>query len=190
MDHINRRQVKVGYIRPFFYWLYSTYGRVVWLQRLFSCNPGSNPLQRSWCLNQILNADDSSFHLEYGSLGTLIFGRSTYLVSGPCLLCFSYAIFTIRQPGPWRRKQIFEAINVTLLANEDVFLSWIPPALLHWSGDGSPGHLDRFRSYFRRSFVQCCRPRHCTGSWRNKFHIIIVRFRWRVGLSLDDFTRG
>ena len=91
------------------------------MQRLFYCDPGSNPLQRSQRLNQILSAGYLSFHLVYGSLGTLFFGRSTYLVSGRYLVCSSHAIFTIRQPGPWRRKQHFEATNVPILANEDVF---------------------------------------------------------------------
>ena len=48
---LNRRCIEVVYMRPFFHRLYSTYGRVVWLQRLFCCNPGSNPLERFWRLN-------------------------------------------------------------------------------------------------------------------------------------------
>ena len=68
---------------------YGTCGRVVWMQRLFSCDPGSNPLERFQRLNHILNADDLSFHLVYGSPGTLFFGTSTYLVSGPYPLCSS-----------------------------------------------------------------------------------------------------
>ena len=125
---VKRCPVKVVHIRPFFRQLYSTYGRVVYSQCLFWCNPGSNLLERLCCLNQILNADGSSFLLVYRSPGTLFFGRSTYLVSGPYLLCSSYAIFTKYLPaGPWRRKRHFEAINVPLLANEDVIFKLETP---------------------------------------------------------------
>ena len=67
------------------------------MQHLFWYNPDSNPSERLQPLNQILNAYCPTFHFVYGPPIMFLFGRSTYLVSGPYLLCSSYAIFTIRQ---------------------------------------------------------------------------------------------
>ena len=95
---IIRRPVKIAYIQPFFQRLHSTCGGVVWMQHMFWCNPCSNLPERFWCLNRVLNADGPSFHLVYRSPRVFFFGRSTYLVSGPCLLSSSHATFNIRQP--------------------------------------------------------------------------------------------
>ena len=88
-------------------------------KRSFLCNPGSNPLECFWRLNQILEADCLSFYLAYGGPGTFLFWKE-YL---PGLWTLSFMLFLryFYHPlaGPWRRKRHFEAINVPLLANED-----------------------------------------------------------------------
>ena len=75
-------------------------------------------------------------------------------------------------------------------ANEGVLESPRPPALIPSSGAGSPGHLGRSKSHFRRSFNRRRRPQTCARSGSNEGILIIIRTHQREGLSLDEFARG
>ena len=73
-----------------------------------------------------MEAEGLSFHLVYRSPGTLLFGRITYLSLD--LTFYALPVLFYHPPArPWRPKRNFEAIDVPLLAKEDVLKAGDPP---------------------------------------------------------------
>ena len=140
-------------------------------------------------MNQILNADDPSFRFICSSPGTLLFGRSTYLVSGPYLFMLFLGYFYHPPAGPWRWKRHIEA-KILLPTNKGVFESLRHPESISSSVAGSPGHLSRSQSHFRLSVDRCHRPQSCARSGSNEGILIRSRTHQCKGLFLGEFARG
>ena len=63
---------------------------------------------------------DSQLEFEVRDVLIDLFCESSYVVLGPYLLCSFCGRVAVRQPGPWRRKQHFEANNFPFQVNEGV----------------------------------------------------------------------